>query len=58
MVAPRSTVLVTTPGWKDYVKTTYDEAHPNAPRMDEHVFVDAAPPKEEGFFTSFGKKNN
>ncbi|KAJ9506074.1 hypothetical protein QJQ45_016619 [Haematococcus lacustris] len=42
--------------WKEYVKTTYAEAHPNAPRMDEKVFQDAAPHTEEGFFSSFNKK--
>lgn len=51
----KTTVSVTTPSWKDYVKTTYAEAHPNAPKMDDKVFEDTAPHKEEGFFSSFTK---
>lgn len=31
--------------WKDYVKTTFAEAHPNAPKLDDKLFADPAPPK-------------
>jgi len=31
--------------WKEYVKTTWSEAHPNAPKLDDKLFADAAPPK-------------
>ncbi len=41
------------PSWIDYMKTSYAEAHPNAPRMDDHVFQDPSPPKEEKTSTSF-----
>lgn len=26
--------------WKEYVKTTYAEAHPNAPKLDDKLFAD------------------
>lgn len=52
--APTSNVI-TTPGWSDYVKTTFAEAHPGAPRMDEKAFEDAAPQQEDKFSTSFQK---
>jgi hypothetical protein len=29
--------------WKEYVKTTYSEAHPNAPKLDDKLFADNAP---------------
>ncbi|KAL4431647.1 hypothetical protein ABPG77_001489 [Micractinium sp. CCAP 211/92] len=40
--------------WKEYVKTTFAEAHPNAPKLDEKLFADNTPPKSDGF-TSFLK---
>ncbi|KAI7841811.1 hypothetical protein COHA_004534 [Chlorella ohadii] len=39
--------------WKDYVKTTFSEAHPNAPKLDDKLFASDAP-QEDGF-TSFKK---
>lgn len=29
--------------WKDYVKTTFSEAHPNAPKLDDKLFASDAP---------------
>eukprot|EP00878_Enallax_costatus_P000335 GHUV01000414.1.p1 GENE.GHUV01000414.1~~GHUV01000414.1.p1 ORF type:complete len:449 (+),score=146.99 GHUV01000414.1:109-1455(+) len=28
------------PSWREYIKTTYHDAHHNAPKMDEHFFED------------------
>jgi hypothetical protein len=30
------------PSWREYIKTTYHDAHHNAPKMDEHVSAVAA----------------
>jgi hypothetical protein len=28
------------PSWREYIKTTFHDAHHNAPKMDEHFFED------------------
>lgn len=28
------------PSWREYITTTYHDAHHNAPKMDEHFFED------------------
>ena len=33
------------PAWKEYVKSTWSEAHPNAPLLDDKQFQAPAPPK-------------
>lgn len=42
----------TGPSWKEYVKTTYDDPHASAPKMDE-IFKAPAPPATETVDTSF-----
>jgi len=50
------------PNWSEYVQTTYEESHPNAPRMDgTHPFEAKQAPKAEPkaantSFFGFGKK--
>nr|AXF41557.1 LCI420 protein [Chlorella sp. ArM0029B] len=41
--------------WKKYVKTTWAEAHPNAPKLDDKLFASEAP-VQDTFSTTFGKK--
>ena len=31
--------------WKKYVKTTWAESHPNAPKLDDKLFASEAPPQ-------------
>lgn len=28
------------PSWREYIETTYHDAHHNAPKMDDHFFED------------------
>lgn len=41
--ALRSVVSGKPGAWKDYVKTTFSEAHPNAPKLDDKLFASDAP---------------
>lgn len=43
------------PDWRQYVATTWSEAHPDAPNMESYPFKqDGKPPKDEKF-SSFQK---
>lgn len=41
--SPCSVVSGKPGAWKDYVKTTFSEAHPNAPKLDDKLFASDAP---------------
>lgn len=39
----RSTISGQAPAWRQYVKSTWSEAHPDAPKLDDKLFQAPAP---------------